>query len=307
LSYFALFYTKWNMSFDLVLIRRFEAVARLGSFSRAADELGMTHSAMTKSIRTLEDLWSVRLFERTTRSIVPTAAGRRLIEIAPELLTHADEGKARVLAAGRRLSIVCGPAIIDSFIPTALLAFAKLRRDIGVDVEYLPPDMAVQRLQQHRAQLLLYHKDSFAAFAARRDLKIQPVIEEPYHLLCAPTHPAAESRAPDALLQHDWAIAGLDPGFAANLAPERREALLRAGFPRFRLSSQRACLELARHGVVVTMAPRSAALKACAEGGLVSFDIPGIAPFSLAAMTLAQLPDAAASDFIQMLNTNDWA
>jgi len=295
------------MSFDLILIRRFEAVARLGSFSRAADELGMTHSAMTKSIRTLEDLWSIRLFERTTRSIVPTAAGRRLIEIAPELLTHAEEGKARVLATGRRLSIVCGPSIIDSFIPTALLAFASLRSDIGVEVEYLPPDMAVQRLQQHRAQLLLYHSDSIAVFAAKRDLRIQPVVEEPYQLLCSPTHPAAESREPDALLQHDWAVAGFDPGFAAILAPERREALRRAGFPRFRLSSQRACVELARHGIVVTIAPRSAALKACAEGGLVSFDVPGIAPFSLAAMTLAHLPDEPASDFIQMLMTNSWA
>lgn len=289
------------MSFDLVLIRRFEAVARLGSFSGAADELGMTHSAMTKSIRTLEDLWSVRLFERTTRSVVPTAAGRRLIELAPELLAHAEEGKARVLAAGRRLSIVCGPAIMDSFIPAALLAFSSTRNDIGVEVEYLPPDMAVQRLRQHRAQLLLYHSDSIAAFASRRDLKIQSVIEEPYHLLCSPTHPAAEERDPDALLLHDWAIAGFDPGFAANLALERREALQRAGFPRYRLSSQHACVELARHGSVVTMAPRSAALKACAQGGLISYEVRGTAPFSLAAVTLADTPDEAAGDFVRML------
>jgi DNA-binding transcriptional LysR family regulator len=289
------------MSFDLILIRRFEAVARLGGFSRAADELGMTHSAITKSIRTLEDSWGVRLFERTTRSITPTAAGRRLIELAPELLSHAEEGKARVLAAGRRLSIVCGPAIMDSFIPTAVLAFAGLRSDIGVEVEYLPPDMGVQRLQQHRAQLLLYHSDSIAAFAARRDLKIQRVIGEPYHFLCSPTHPAVASREPHTLLQYDWAIAGFDPGFAANLAPESREALQRAGFPRFRLSSQRACLELARHGAVLTMAPRSAALKACAEGGLVSFDMPGTAPFSISSITLAQLADEAAVDFIQTL------
>jgi DNA-binding transcriptional LysR family regulator len=128
------------MSLDLVLIRRFEAVARLGSFSAAADEVGVTHSAMTKSIRTLEDLWGVRLFERTTRSVVPTAAGRRLIELAPELLSHAEESKARVLAAGRRLSIVCGPAILESFIPAALSAFAHNHKGIGVDVEYLPPD-----------------------------------------------------------------------------------------------------------------------------------------------------------------------
>ena len=292
------------MSLDLVLIRRFEAVARLGSFSAAADEVGVTHSAMTKSIRSLEELWGVRLFERTTRSVVPTAAGRRLIELAPELLTHAEESKARVLAAGRRLSIVCGPAILESFIPAALSAFDRSHKGIGVEVEYLPPDMAVQRLQQRRAQLLLYHSGSLAAFAGRRDLKIQPVIEEPYHLLCGPTHPAATNRDADALLQHDWAIAGFDPGFAANLAPDRREALQRSGFPRFRLSSQKACVDLARRGLIVTMAPRSGALKACTEGGLISYEVPGIAPFTLAAMTLADVPDQAAADFIEIVSGN---
>ena len=289
------------MSFDLVLIRRFEAVARLGSFSGAADEQGMTHSAMTKSIRTLEKLWNVCLFERTTRSVALTAAGTRLIELAPELLAHAEEGKARVLAAGRRLSIVCGPVIMDSLVPAALLAFSRVHGDIRVDVENLPPEMAVQRLRQRRAQLLLYHSDSIATFAARRDLEIRYVIEEPYHLICAPTHPAADQRDPAALLRHDWAIAGFDPRFAAKLAPDRREALERAGFPRFRLSGQHPCIEMARHGRVVTMAPRSAALRACAEGGLVSFEVPDTAPFSLAAVTLADANDKAAGDFVQML------
>lgn len=289
------------MSFDLVLIHRFEAVARLASFSAAADEVGITHSAMTKSIQTLETMWGVRLFERTTRSVVPTAAGRRLIELAPELLGHAQESKARVIAAHRRLSIVCGPAIMEIFIPPALLAFAEIHHDVRVEVENLPPDTAVQRLQQRRAQLLLYHGGSLAAFGARRDLSIQSVIVEPYHLLCAPTHPAAGDRDPDALLRHDWAIAGFDPGFAATLAPEAREAMRSAGFPRFRLTSQKACAELARHGQIITLAPRSGALQACAEGGLISHPLPGIGPFILAAMTLADQPDQAASDFIEIL------
>ncbi|MFM7027168.1 MAG: LysR family transcriptional regulator [Chakrabartia sp.] len=84
------------MSYDLGLVRRFEAVYRRASFSRAAEELGITHSAMTKSIRTLENLWSIQLFERTTRSVVATAAGRRLAELAPELLPL-----ARLLCTGR--------------------------------------------------------------------------------------------------------------------------------------------------------------------------------------------------------------
>lgn len=290
------------MSFDLTLIRRFEAVYRRGSFSRAAEELGMTHSAMTKSISTLEELWGVRLFERTTRSVMPTAAGRRLAELAPELLAHAAQGKDRVLAAARRLSIACGPAVIDCFIPGALLALDRDHPGATIEAETLPPDLAVERLLQRRAQLLLYHEDSVAAFAVRRDLKIRRIVSEPYHLLCANGHPAATERDFAALLQHDWAIAGFDPGFVANLDPTRRETLQRAGFPRFRLSSQNACIQLAKSGTVVTMVPRSAALAAGLDGGLVSREIHGeVRPLVLTAVTLAEVADPLAEAMIGLL------
>lgn len=279
------------MSFDLTLIRRFETVHRRGSFSRAADELGMTHSAMTKSIRTLEQLWNVRLFERTTRSVVTTAAGRRLAELAPELLAHAAQGKAQVVAAGRSLAVVCGPAIIDGFVPEALVALHRTHPGVAVEVEGLPPELAIERLLQRRAHLLLYHRDSIAAFGARRDLEVRIVVEEPYHLLCANGHPAAAESDIDVLLGYDFAIAGFDPGFAANLDPVRREAIRRTGFPRFRLSSQHACVELARSGAAVTLLPRTPALRACSLGGLVSREVPGIGGFALAAVTLAEASD----------------
>lgn len=279
------------MSFDLALIRRFEAVYRRGSFSRAAEELGLTHSAMTKSIHTLEEQWNVRLFERTTRSVLPTAAGRRLAELAPELLAHAEQGKAQVLAASRRLSIACGPAVIDSFIPAALLELHRDRPDTTIEAEILPPDLAVERLVQRRAQLLLYHEDSVAAFGARRDLTVRRVVTEPYYLLCTSDHPAAAAADFAALLGHDWAIAGFDPSFAANLDPQHRAALRRAGFPRFRLSSQNACIQLAKSGSVVTMAPRSAALSAGEQEGLIARELAGAPRLTLTAVTLADVAD----------------
>jgi LysR family transcriptional regulator, regulator of abg operon len=289
------------MSYDLVLIRRFAAVARHGSFSQAADQLGITHSAMTKSIRTLEEAWGVRLFERTTRSVVPTAAGRRLAELAPELLAHAEEGKAQVLAASRRLSIVCGPAIMDSFIPAALEAFAARHPDASVEVENLPPDLAMERLKLRRAHLLLYHAKSVGGFAAQRDLHVRLVAEEPYQLLCTPDHPAAGEQDSGSLLRHDWAIAGYDPGFVANLDPSQRDAQRRAGFPRYRLSSQQACIQLARSGRVITLVPRRAARQVCAHGELIAQDVPGAAPFTLAAVTLADAVDPLAEAFMAAL------
>lgn len=287
--------------YDLVLIRRFEAVYRQASFSRGAEALGITHSAMTKSIRALEELWGVQLFERTTRSVIPTAAGRQLAELAPGLLAHAEQGRAQVLAASRRLSVVCGPAIIDSFIPAALFALRRDHPGLMVEVENLPPDLAVERLLQRRSQLLLYHPDSIAGFAARRDLDVTVIRDEPYHMLCRADHPAAGVDDPDALLEFAWAIAGFDTGFAAALDPARRDALRRAGFPQYRLTSQYACVELARSGAAITMLPRTAALQAEGQGAMISREVPGAARFTLAAVRLAGDADPIADHLLAAL------
>lgn len=64
----------------------FVAVARDGSFTRAAARLGVTQSALSHTVRDLEARLGVRLLSRTTRSVAPTAAGERLMEtIAPRL------------------------------------------------------------------------------------------------------------------------------------------------------------------------------------------------------------------------------
>lgn len=62
----------------------FLAIARHGSFRRAADELGCTASALSHSLKGLESRLDLRLFNRTTRSVALTEAGERLLSrIAP--------------------------------------------------------------------------------------------------------------------------------------------------------------------------------------------------------------------------------
>jgi DNA-binding transcriptional LysR family regulator len=64
----------------------FFAVARERSFTRAAAKLGMTQSALSHTVRSLEARLGVRLLTRTTRSVSPTEAGERLLQnVAPRL------------------------------------------------------------------------------------------------------------------------------------------------------------------------------------------------------------------------------
>jgi LysR family glycine cleavage system transcriptional activator len=86
----------------LSAIRVFEAAARLRSFTRAADELGMTQAAVSWQVKALERRLGQPLFRRLPREVVPTGAGERLARAASEAisvlrtaladLTEADEG-----------------------------------------------------------------------------------------------------------------------------------------------------------------------------------------------------------------------
>ncbi|MFC5428040.1 LysR family transcriptional regulator [Paraburkholderia denitrificans] len=67
-------------------ILAFIAVAQEGSFTRAAAKLGVTQSALSHTLRALEARMGVRLLNRTTRSVAPTAAGERLLgTVTPRL------------------------------------------------------------------------------------------------------------------------------------------------------------------------------------------------------------------------------
>jgi DNA-binding transcriptional LysR family regulator len=70
----------------LTALRAFEATARLGSVSRAADELHVTHGAISRHIRSLEQELGKPLFSRQGRGLALTQSGLRLREVASEAL-----------------------------------------------------------------------------------------------------------------------------------------------------------------------------------------------------------------------------
>ncbi len=70
----------------------FAAVARHRSFTRAAAELGVSASALSHTLRSLEDRYGVRLLARTTRSVAPTPAGERLLRSLTPALDEVARG-----------------------------------------------------------------------------------------------------------------------------------------------------------------------------------------------------------------------
>ena len=75
----------------------FVAVAKERSFTRAAAQLGVSQSALSHTVRGLEERLGLRLLTRTTRSVAPTEAGERLLRTAGPRL---DEIEAEMAALG---------------------------------------------------------------------------------------------------------------------------------------------------------------------------------------------------------------
>src|SRR3954469_7951457 len=97
-----------HMNFKLRQLQGFAAAATHASFSAAARELSMTQPAFSQLVRELETSLRVKLFERTTRRVELTEAGRRFLAMIQRPLDDLEDAYrfARELAAGTRGRIV---------------------------------------------------------------------------------------------------------------------------------------------------------------------------------------------------------
>ncbi|WP_104656865.1 LysR family transcriptional regulator [Ralstonia insidiosa] len=129
----------------------FVTVAREGSFTRAAASLGVTQSALSQSIRGLEERLQIRLLTRTTRSVSTTAAGERLMQAIGQRFDEI-ESELDALTALRdkpagTVRITCGDHVLQSILLPRLTPLLQDYPDIKVefDVNYGFRDIVADR------------------------------------------------------------------------------------------------------------------------------------------------------------------
>jgi LysR family transcriptional regulator, glycine cleavage system transcriptional activator len=94
------------ISSSLSTLRGFAAAARLGSFADAAEELHLTHSAISHQIRSLERELGQELFRRVARSVVLTDAGTDFAQTVGRVLRTLDDGVARLSPYRKPRSVI---------------------------------------------------------------------------------------------------------------------------------------------------------------------------------------------------------
>jgi len=241
--------------FTLRQIEAFVAVADLHSFSAAAERMGLTAQAVSQMVAELETILSFRLFDRTTRRVGLSSAGRDFLASTETLLRHvravesaADDVRNR--AAG--LVRIGAPLVLASTaIPAAIKAYQALRPKVVVRVRDIAVDALVDAVAAGDVDMAVGPDRPAGPEISRLAL-----FDSPWVLWCSPQHPLARKR------QLSWPDLRDQSLVAAGRDHERSVAQMRLNAPEdLRVTpvdvvdNISTALGIAAQGLAATLAP----------------------------------------------------
>lgn len=176
-------------------IRAFLAIAQHGSFTRAADQLGLSQPALTICIRQLEECLGLAVFNRTTRKVLLTFAGREFLPTARRLLSefeaaltnmqaHADSQRGRV-------SVASLPSVAAEWLPPTVSHFARTYPQVSVEITVEDSPGVYRRVRENEVNF-----GFVGQLKPTPDLSVRKLQSEVIGLVCRPDHPLAKRRAP---------------------------------------------------------------------------------------------------------------
>jgi LysR family glycine cleavage system transcriptional activator len=263
---------------SLVALRAFEAAARHEHFGKAGDELHVTHSAISRQIRALEEDLGLTLFERRNRGVHLTAAGRRLLETARDVFREIAETAAE-LRAGEPSPLVvsCEPTLTLRWLIPRLPAFHARHPGILVHVQAAGGPVSLER---DRIDCAIRRSD----FTWAPDVHAETILHERVGPVCAPkaigsgrtTDVLHLPRIHSATRLDAWERWSAQSGLALPSVPSRT-------FEHFYLS-----LEAATAGLGAAIGPEPLVIDALRAGTLVA---PlGLAPNDFRYVLLSRAP-----------------
>ncbi len=251
---------------DYAELRVLEAVARNGSMNRAAAELHMVQSNVTARVRSLEQQVGTALFRRTSRGVVLTAAGERLLPYAERLgalLREArqvarDDGTPRGML---RIGALETTAALR--LPPILAAYAQAYPEVGLVVTTGTSAGLVADVMKHRLDAALV-----AGPVDDAVLSEEPIFREELMLISAPSlYGLDQLHQPRIIVfRHGCSYRQRLEGLLAQRGIQASQTL--------EFGSLEAILGSVAAGVGVTLLPRAVVASACREGRVKAHELP---------------------------------
>jgi LysR family carnitine catabolism transcriptional activator len=241
-------------------LKAFLLAVDCGSFTHAADRLGVTQPSFTALIQDLEGVLGVRLFERSTRSISLTAAGKDFFLRIQRPLTDLEEGYRSILdlAAVKRGSIVMGalPSTSLTLIPPALAALRVTHPTLRVRVVEAHNDELISMLRTNQIEFALA-----TMLEPMPDLPFKALLDDTFMVVLPVTHKLAARSALywRDVLAHDLIL--LSQGSSVRAQFDRATQGEPAASPsssHYDVTHMTTAVGLVRQGVGITVLPRLA-------------------------------------------------
>lgn len=243
---------------ELHQLRYFHTVARVGSFTKAAEELGIGQPSLSQQIRALEKSIGAPLFERLGRSVRLTPFGEALREPAQNILREvamAQNSLADLHEGIRgRLRVGVIPTILPYWIAPRIADFQKGFPDVEVQLVEDSTLRLVEKLQSGDLDIAI------ASLPVRNpDIVCSELFREPLFLAVSKGHPLADKPVVDLRAFVDEPLLLLKEGHCLRdnvlMACTRSKAELRSIFESHQLES---IFQLIRAGFGVTLIPAMA-------------------------------------------------
>ena len=249
-------------------LRAFEAAARLGSLSAAADELCVTHGAVSRQVRLLEDWAGVPVFERHGKRLSLTDAGRAYRDQLGIALDAVAAASTRLREAGRgvrSLTVNALPTFAMRWLLPRLAAFQRGHAD--VELRLVTSDEPIDRLAPGAFDVAIRRRDDALPAGA----VAEPFLAEHEIPVCAPAllERAAIARPQDlarqTLLHADKRPGAWQRWLTAAGVPEIEHQAARQRFDHFYLA-----LQAATDGLGIALGPLPIIAEDLAAGRLVA-------------------------------------
>ncbi|MDA0796123.1 MAG: LysR family transcriptional regulator [Proteobacteria bacterium] len=183
------------LNITLKHLRTFVIVARYGSFNKAAEELSRTQPAITLSVKQLENFIGLKLLDRTTRRVTPTAEGENFIPIAERLVRDFDTAISDLKATAERrvgnVSMAIVPSVATNLLPPIIKTFSINFPGINL---HLNDDTS--RVVQRKVERNQVDFGIGSVWQQNRLLNFRPLFADNLELVCHRDHHLAASTDP---------------------------------------------------------------------------------------------------------------
>jgi len=173
-------------------LRAFTILARTGSFTQTARELGLSQSAVSHSMKALEGEAGCRLLDKMGKKAVLTQAGEQLLERATRILAEMSEARAELGRLGKwgqsRLRLGASTTACQHVLPGVLREFKDSFPNCTISIEPGDTPEMIEALRNHKIDLAVNLEPKRG-----EPLDFRPLFTDELHFIVSPQHPWARA------------------------------------------------------------------------------------------------------------------